>query len=221
MPESNDLTPSERALLVLLMAEAGDISNVELNERFGFTLTGKSKDKLNRLKYVETWKQGRAFVHRLGEDGWAYCRRELDFANPRDRRLSAALTVLFAGVQRDAERTNRSLAEFFAPDLVEPVPEESPVAEESPTDAPELATRIRLAYQTLAARAGAWVSLSDLRSQLDGTSRADVDAALRQLEREPDVNIVPESNQKALTDAERTAAVRIGGQDKHFLAIGV
>jgi hypothetical protein len=41
------------------------------------------------------------------------------------------------------------------------------------------------------------------------------------LEREPDVNIVPESNQKALTDAERTAAVRIGGQDKHFLAIGV
>jgi hypothetical protein len=223
MPDSNDLTPSERALLVLLMAEARDISNVELKERFGFTLTGKDKDKLNRLKYVESWRQRRAFVHRLAEEGWAYCRRELDFANPRARVLSAALTVLFATIQRDAERTNRSLAEVFAPDLAVPVARESPARppEGSTAPIPDLAARIRLAYQNLATREGAWVSLADLRSQLDGVSRAEVDAALRQLELEPDINIVPESNQKALSDAERSAGIRIGGQDKHFLAIGV
>lgn len=223
MPDTDDLTPSERALLVLLMVEARDILNVELNERFRVDLTGQSRLKLNRLKYVESWKQGNRLVHRLGDQGWAYCRRELDFTNPRARALSAALTVLFASVQRDAERTNRSLAEVFAPDLTVPAARESPVPPPPPSEAeaPDLAARIRSAYQNLAARHGDWVSLADLRSRLDGASRADIDAALQRLEREPDVNVVPESNQKALSDAERKAAVRIGGQDKHFLAIGV
>ena len=48
-----------------------------------------------------------------------------------------------------------------------------------------------------------------------------LDAALRALERAPDVNVVPESNQKALFAEDQQAAVIIGGQRKHFLAIGV
>jgi hypothetical protein len=35
-----------------------------------------------------------------------------------------------------------------------------------------------------------------------------------------DVNIVPESNQKALTNREREGAVVIGDQKKHMIAIG-
>jgi hypothetical protein len=35
-----------------------------------------------------------------------------------------------------------------------------------------------------------------------------------------DVNLVPESNQKILSDLDRRSAVRIGGQDKHLLSIG-
>ena len=44
---------------------------------------------------------------------------------------------------------------------------------------------------------------------------------MRALELAPDVNIVPQSNQKALSEEDERAAVTIGEQRKHFLAIGV
>jgi hypothetical protein len=78
---------------------------------------------------------------------------------------------------------------------------------------------IRAAYDELASRPGAWVSIADLRDRLDA-SRQEMDIALRQLEQERDVNIVPESNQKALTDRMREGAVVIGDQKKHMIAIG-
>ena len=52
MPSDN-LTPSESAILLILLAEAREVSNLELNERFGVTLTGASRNKLNALGYVE------------------------------------------------------------------------------------------------------------------------------------------------------------------------
>jgi hypothetical protein len=73
----------------------------------------------------------------------------------------------------------------------------------------------------LAPRAGAWISISEIRRKLSDATPTDLDTALRDLERAPDVNIVPQSNQKALTEDDRRAAVTIGGQRKHFLAIGV
>lgn len=81
------------------------------------------------------------------------------------------------------------------------------------------ADRIRTAYAQLVAR-GEWVMLSDLRDQVGGYRHL-VDAALRAMERQPDVNIVPESNQKALSDWDRQCAVWIGGQHRHAIAIGI
>ena len=37
----------------------------------------------------------------------------------------------------------------------------------------------------------------------------------------PDVDLIPESNQKTLSPDDRAAAVRIGNQDKHLLRIEV
>jgi hypothetical protein len=86
----------------------------------------------------------------------------------------------------------------------------------------EVENRVRAAYRAVQARTGGdWVSLADLRNELgESTNRHEVDDALRRLERLPDVNIVPESNQKALTQADRDSAVRIGDQNKHAITIG-
>jgi hypothetical protein len=216
MPGKDELTPSESALLVVLLSEARDISNKELEERFGFTLTGDSRKKLNRLGYVESWKEGRAYAHRLGEAGWARCQEPLDFDKVRPRAFGAALGSLLAAVHRDLQRTNRSLALAFAPDVAGSTP--APVAGASTR---ELRDRIREAYQAVAAEPGGWVSLADIRRKLGDVGRDVLDAALRELEREPDVNLVPQSNQKALSDSDARAAVTIGNQRKHFLAIGV
>jgi hypothetical protein len=78
--------------------------------------------------------------------------------------------------------------------------------------------QVRDAYRDLASQAGSWVSLTRIRQKLAADLPRDrVDEALRLLERRPDVNIVPESNQKTLTSADRRASVRIGGQDKHLI----
>jgi hypothetical protein len=81
-------------------------------------------------------------------------------------------------------------------------------------------TQIRKAYGEIAPRAGALVMLTQLRDALGCPDRGQVDAALIQLSRAPDVRIVPESNQKALTEEQRAAAVSIGNQDRHLILIG-
>lgn len=81
--------------------------------------------------------------------------------------------------------------------------------------------RVRAAYDAVRARQpGEWVMLSDLRQELgkDLTS-PQVDEALRRLEQQQGVHITPQSNQKALSQADLDSAVRIGGQDKHAIRI--
>jgi hypothetical protein len=84
----------------------------------------------------------------------------------------------------------------------------------------DLETRIRKAYTQLAPQAGDYVMLADLRTELHGVPKTEVDAALIRLNRSSDVHLVPESNQKVLTEEQRSAAVSIGNQHKHLLAIG-
>jgi hypothetical protein len=81
-------------------------------------------------------------------------------------------------------------------------------------------TDIRAAVQRLERKPGAWVNLARLRDDLgERYSKAEVDAALTQLNRDPDVHITPESNQKALTQEQIDAAIVIGNQRKHHIAI--
>jgi hypothetical protein len=213
MPDKDDLTPTESAILVVLMSENRDIRNPDLKEHFGFELKKPSRDKLNRLNYVETKKDGGVMVHRLGDAAWDRFREPLNFDGARPRAFGVALGSLLAAVQRDLERNNRSLAMAFAPELAEPAPRREAEV--------ELTDRIREAYVAIASAPRAWVSVADIRRKLGDVGQVKLDAALRRLEQAADVNIVPESNQKTLSEEDRRAAVIIGDQPKHFLAIGV
>jgi hypothetical protein len=79
---------------------------------------------------------------------------------------------------------------------------------------------IRTAVAKLQREPGAWVGLARLRDELgERHNRHDVDRALLELSLEPDVNVVPESNQKALRQADLDAEVVIGDQRKHAIRI--
>ncbi|MFG2070980.1 hypothetical protein ACGFKZ_29385 [Micromonospora tulbaghiae] len=92
-------------------------------------------------------------------------------------------------------------------------------AVEAPAAA-EPAEQVREAYRQLAKKPGDYVMLSDLRSALPDMPPADFDAAVVELNRrERGAHLVPESNQKVLRPEERAAAVNIGNQQKHLLAI--
>ena len=212
----NDLTGSESALLLILMAEAREVLHTELVERYGVTVKKPTRDKLTRLRYVASRPSGRTFALQLDDQGWVRVQKDLNFTVRGAAALGAALTALqTALLDRIMARSGcASLAELFAlTDMRAPA---------GASDQPDvLRARIVSAYDALAAQPGAWVSLTRLRPFLADVPDEVVDDALRRLSREAGVNIVPESNQKVLTDADRRAALHIGGQDKHLLAVGV
>ncbi|MDF5753099.1 hypothetical protein [Spongiactinospora sp. TRM90649] len=206
--ENTDFGTRERALLLGLMALGGSASNLELRDRFGDTLNGKIRVRLNAQALVESEKAGRTFHHTLTDDGWAWCAAEL--ANTAPARGGAVWRTLYGvlGLLRGyLDAKDLSLAEFVVTARREKAPR---------TDLSEV---IRDAYWRLAREPQDWVLLTRLRPLLGDASRDDVDDALRRMERLPDVHLAPEADQKTLTDDDRKAAVPVSGVHKHLLAI--
>ncbi|WP_165634867.1 hypothetical protein [Thermostaphylospora chromogena] len=227
-----ELKASEAAALVVLMVEAREVSNPEMRERYGITITGESRKHLTAEKLVES-RRGRrgAYFYELTDLGWARLAEGFRTGTlPVPKGSAGAMArALVKGLGGFMVRSGHPLAEIFGPSSDPDMPPEpTPVP---PSTAPTLRTadadpgaeieaRIRAAYTELAREPGAWVSLTRLRPLLSDVPRADVDAALRRMNRMPDVNLVPESNQKTLTSRDREAAVTIGDQAKHLLWIG-
>jgi hypothetical protein len=204
----DDLRLPERAILLTLMAEAREVSNPELQELIGTALDGRSRRKLNDAKLVSSRREGRAYVHELTDQGWRWCAQELASRyRPTGTTIGRALYVVLAGLHRYLERSNRRPADIFG------------LGGGDTTPAADLEERIWTAYRKLAKEPRDWVSLSDLRTFLGDASRAAVDDALRGLSRSRRANLVPQANQKVLSQADRAAAVRIGTDDCHLISI--
>jgi hypothetical protein len=245
VPE-NVLSRPEISVLLVLMVEATEISNPDLLERYGLTLTGKKRNNLNAMKLVDSRKEGRAYVHVLTDAGWARLAAEMRdgiTVFPAGETYAAARAMLI-GLRRFMARTDYRPADIFQPEDVpaasgtEPSigpPVEPPAADHVPGGpihgdvlepgftGPGAGTeaRIRAAYAKLAPEPGAWVSLTRLRPLLGDAAKAEVDATLTRMIYLPEVNLVPESNQKTLTEHDREAGVTIGDQQKHLVSIGV
>lgn len=97
------------------------------------------------------------------------------------------------------------------------------IADAEPTTHETVEARIREIYPTIARKdvwgRPDWCSLTDLRKHLAEYPRQLVSETLARMERTPNVNIVPEANQKVLTDEDWDAAVWVGGQRKHLFCI--
>jgi len=116
-----------------------------------------------------------------------------------------ALYAVLSGINRYLERADLKLSDIFGPGL--PKPEE------------DIEIRIRAAYRSLAKERGDWVSLTKLRPLLGNVSKAEVDTTLQRMNRNPYVSLVPDSNQKTLTNEDRVSAVRIGGEYKNLISM--
>lgn len=195
----DELTGTEQAVLLVLMAESRPVPNPEL-ERLGPKLDKPGRVRLNELGLIET-TTGRPLVHELTDSGWALCRELLGAGAPaRSSGQGRALYTVLHSLGRYFDRADLAPADVFLP----------------PAQAEE---QLRTAYTRLAARPGGWVSLVSLREAVPGLARAEVDAALVNLYQQPGVSLIPEENQKVLTAADRAAAVQIGDQNKHLMAI--
>ncbi|WP_342801447.1 hypothetical protein [Nocardia sp. No.11] len=80
------LTATQRFVLLVLMAEARELTNAELSAVAGIKLDGKPRQQLNDLGLVDSTRVGRAYVHELTDRGAVWCAQELTAARPALRR---------------------------------------------------------------------------------------------------------------------------------------
>jgi hypothetical protein len=200
----DDLTVRQRAVLFALLGEARQVANPELEQLIGVRLDGAERRDLNDRKLVESVKVGRPFAHELTDKGWRWCNEELA-ASPGEHAggLERAHYRVFGLFARYLDAAGLSLADIVRPD----------------PSAADLTASIEAAYHSLTPSPGAFVSLRELRLRLPGRPREDVDAALAALFTAQRINLIPQSDQRALSDADRDAAVRIGGEHKHLISI--
>ena len=208
----DDLTVRQRAVLFALLGEARQVANPELEQLIGVRLDGADRRLLNARKYVESAKVGRAYVHELSDAGWRWCAQELG-SSPGERAssLERAHYKVFGLFARHLDAAGLTLADIAGPTSGTPAG--------SAVNAADLTAFIETGYRSLAATAGEFVSLRELRLRLTDRTRPDVDAALTAMFTAQRVNLIPQSNQQALSDADREAALRVGGEYKHLISI--
>lgn len=209
---SEIVTSSEAAILLVLMAEARAVPNPDLAV-LGPKLAKPSRDKLVRLGLVEIDGSARPITVELTDRGWKYC-GDLVGGQPLARATGSdrALFTVLAGIDRWLDRSELRPSEIFAP-------RSEHSSDAVPAGPGAIESRIRATYARLAHEPGSPVRLSRLRAQLSDVPRAELDSALARLRRAPDVSLIPEENQKTLTDDDREAAVVVGNQHNHLLAI--
>ena len=208
----DDLTVRQRAVLFALLGEARQVANPELEQLIGVRLDGADRRQLNARKYVESTKVGRAYVHELADAGWRWCAQELA-APPGERAgsLERAHYKVFGLFARHLDAAGLTLADIAVPTADAPA--------STAASAADLTASIETGYRSLAASAGEFVSLRELRLRVADRARPDVDAALTTMFTAQRINLIPQSNQQALSDADREAALRIGGEYKHLISI--
>ena len=200
----DELTGTKQAVLLVLMAEARPVRNPEL-ATLGPELKKQDRDELVRRGLIEVTTENRAMVLELTDRGWATCAAIIGAdVPPQSKGQGRALYTVLGALRRYFDREDLAPADVFV----------------TLDDAVDVEAQVRDAYVKLAARAGGWVDLVRLRAELPEVSRRELDDALTQMQRKSDVSLIPEENQKTLTDEDHAAAVEVGGQARHLIAIG-
>lgn len=215
----DELSARERAALFALLAAAGKLSNSELEARIGMRLNGRERRKLNDLKLVESGRAGREFVHELSDGGWRWCADELAAGLAgRGTILERSLSLVLGMFERYTTAARLSLADVATLDVKAP-----PRGRHKRRDAAEgdgdLTARVMAAYTAITPGPGEFVKLRELREHLADIPGPALDGTLASMFTARRVNLIPQSDQQALTTADRQAALRLGGEHKHLISI--
>jgi len=200
---SDELTPTDYSILLLLQIVDREISNTELAKLHdGVRLVSPTYEKLNALGYVVSNTERRPYRHRLSTEGAKL------LGEP----------VLLADEQKRSGRDNLLWTTIVA--LHRKILG-MPAVRATPPPARSLDERVRAAYHQVADQPGDWVDLTAIRPQLPDVAKGELDKALEKMLDAPDVRLDPEVHRHRIGKAEKEASVRIGGEDRHKLAIGL
>ncbi len=187
----------EKAALIALLLTDGEISTPELNQRHAVLMTKPMREKLSAAGLIDSQTKKAPYQYWITQKGRDRCAEVLAFGTrpTRPNSLLATAWELFGSVVDYLDWHDARLADVV------------------------LESRIRAAYDKLTDRPGEFTRLVGLRAELDGFGRDDVDRVLLAMSRTGLVHLASDSNRKAHTDEDREAAIQIGTEAKHLVAI--
>jgi hypothetical protein len=180
-----------------------------MEELYRVRLIGKDYAKLNGDGYVASETTRRPYRHAITAKGTKAVGGPLAIEEEPAERRSARERQLWAAIVAQQHEIVRLRARGNGA---------TPTVAAEPVD---LDFRIRAAYTKLADAPGDYVELTELRPLISGVSKAELDKALVRLHDAPDVRLEPEPFGHRIGAEERAAAVHIGGEDRHKLAVGL
>lgn len=207
---ADDLRPKERGvLLALVLSGLTQLTSKEL----GIDVDKQTREALESrglVTYGKRKQPGNPLEYALTSAGRKWCLDDVTAgaSRPGDSALERSFYALLAAVRTGVDV--RALVD---------TPSAESVKSQTMTAADDVETEVRAAYRKLRKKPGAWVSLADIRDELDGLSRPAVDEALKGLVGQSGVFLEPEMNQSSLTRRDRDAAVRVGGEFNHYIKI--
>ncbi|MEU4661125.1 hypothetical protein ACWEOR_03950 [Micromonospora chalcea] len=217
MPEK-ELTLVDRCILVTLMVKAAPLPQTYFTNVAGIGLKADHRRRLESLDLIEVTEKPITLA--LTDKGWDRATEELGAEPPKGAGTAGGtLYVALDFLRRLIDHSGTRADDLFRMQINRDEVVAPPPVASSASPAADAVALIRQAYHELAAKPGDYVMLADLRDALSDLPRPEFDAALVTLNRERGVHLVPESNQKVLKPQERAAAVTIGNQDKHLVAI--
>ncbi|MBM7775978.1 hypothetical protein JOD54_006182 [Actinokineospora baliensis] len=221
---------NEQATLIALVLANEEITNTELKARHGVTLDKAGRERLNRDGLLVSHTTSTPFVHQITAAGIAWCEREMAHIEPTAKAGGLARVVfVFARTVIERLLQQHSILGFLHPaaahlpetHLTEVHPAELRPTEPRPAEleSAELESLIRRVYEELSVKPQDWVRLAKLRPELNGAGKSEVDEVLLAMVRAGGTHLAPDSNRKVLTEADHAAAIRIGGEDNHLMAV--
>jgi hypothetical protein len=215
----NELSGVEQAVLLVLMAEGRPVLNPEL-EKLGPALKKSYRDRMKDKGLIDVLP-GVPMKLELIDKGYDLCAQLIGTEPPVGvRGQNKALYTLMKALRRYFDREGLELSEVFNTS-VETKPKDADAARPvgSSLSDGDMQSRVRSAYRKLTDEPGSLVSLVRLRAELTDVPRRDLDAALIEFDHQRGITLIPQEDQKLLTDEDRAAAVRIGVKDNHLIAI--
>lgn len=200
MPDEQEYGSSARAALMALMLANREVPNPELASQYKIKLSRADRERLNNNKLLDTSMDTKPYVHRITDKGIAWCMTDLVKSDPPPRSgplVRASFELLRRLIRYDQQRG--TLAEAIRSGGLESL--------------------IREVYLDLSAGPQDWIRLARIRPMLNGADKSEVDEVLLKMMKTGTVHLAPDSNRKVLTDADREAAIRVGGEDQHLIAI--
>lgn len=200
-----EFTVPEFNLLLSLVHLRGSGTTTDFRTAFGFKDVETNTQKgLSERGLVSIDRGVRPYVYELTDAGWLSARKLLSEPAPAgvSKRTARILWAVIGDFATHMDRTGTELADLY------PARSEATVSEQ-----------VKDAYLSAVGEPEAWLPLRELRELLTDADREAVDRALAELHAAREIRLIPESNQKTLTDADREAALWLGGEHRHLIAI--